>query len=221
MSITYDLYIGDRTVSSWSLRGWLLLEKFRLDLQTHLVGLYGGTMAADMTHLAPAKLVPTPRMPDGTVVDESLAIAETLAKHHPDIAIWPADPAARWLCAEMASNFSELRGQCPMQLQHVNKGFSVNAGLLADLDRLERLWAHGAKFKSVGPWLFGGYSIADCMFAPVAVAIQNHFLRIQPLATNAQSRGGPKIEPFHFRSAWSMEHGALFSPSIQMHGAYC
>ena len=90
MSITYDLYIGDRTFSSWSLRGWLLLEKFRLDLQTHLVGLYGGTMAADMTHLAPAKLVPTPRMPDGTVVDESLAIAETLAKHHPDIAIWPA-----------------------------------------------------------------------------------------------------------------------------------
>ena len=95
-----------------------------------------------------------------------------------------------------------------MQLQHANKGFSVNAGLLADLDRLERLWSHGAKFKSVGPWLFGGYSIADCMFAPVAVAIQNHFLRIQPLATNAQSRGGPKIEPFHFRSAWSMEHGA-------------
>ena len=94
MSITYDLYIGDRTFSSWSLRGWLLLEKFRLDFQTHLVGLYGGTMAADMAHLAPAKLVPTPRMPDGTVVGESLAIAETLAEHHPDIAIWPADPAA-------------------------------------------------------------------------------------------------------------------------------
>ena len=88
--------------------------------------------------------------------------------------------------------------------QHVNKGFSVNAGLLADFDRLERLWAHGAKFKSDGPWLFGEYSIADCMFAPVAVAIQNYFLRIQPLATNAQSRVGPKIEPFDFRSAWSM-----------------
>ena len=161
-------------------------------------------MAADTAHLASAKLVPTPRMPDGTVVGESLAITKTSAKHHLDIAIWPADPAARWLCAEMASNFSELRGQCPIQLRHVNKGFSVNAGLLADFDRLERLWAHGAKFKSDGPWLFGEYSIADCMFAPVAVAIQNYFLRIQPLATNAQSRVGPKIEPFHFRSAWSM-----------------
>jgi len=97
-----------------------LLEKFQLDFQTHLVGLYGGTIAADMAHLASAKLVPTPRMPDGTVVGESLAIAKTLAEHHPDIAIWPADPAARWLCAEMASNFSELRGQCSMQLRHVN-----------------------------------------------------------------------------------------------------
>ena len=99
-----------------------MLEKFQLDFQTHLVDLYGGTMAADMAHLASAKLVLTPRMPHGTVVGESLAIAKTLAKPHPDIAIWPADPAARWLCAEMASNFSELRGQCPMQLRHVKKG---------------------------------------------------------------------------------------------------
>ena len=70
----------------------MLLEKFRLDFQTHLVGLYGGTMAADMAHLSPAKLVPTPRMPDGTVVGESLAIAETLAEHHPDTAISYGQP---------------------------------------------------------------------------------------------------------------------------------
>ena len=85
--MTYDLYIGDRTFSSWSLRGWLLLEKFGLNFNTHLIGLYGGTMATDMAHLAPAKLVPTLRMPDRTVVGESLAIAETLAEHHPEIAM--------------------------------------------------------------------------------------------------------------------------------------
>ena len=118
--MTYDLYIGDSTFSSWSLRGWLLLEKFGLDFNTHLIGLYSGTMAADMAHFAPAKLVPTLRIPDGAVVGESLAIAETLAKHHPDIAMWPTNPAARatarWLCAEMASSFGELRRQSPMQL---------------------------------------------------------------------------------------------------------
>jgi len=70
-----------------------LLEKFQLDFQTHLVGLYGGTMAADTAHLASAKLVPTPRMPGGTVVGESLAITKTSAKHHLDIAIWPATTA--------------------------------------------------------------------------------------------------------------------------------
>ena len=182
----YDLYIGDRTFSSWSLRGWLLLEKFGLDFNTHLIGLYGGTMAADMAHLAPAKLVPTLRMPDGTVVGESLAIAETLAEHHPDIAMWPTDPAARatarWLCAEMASSFGALRGQCPMQLQHVNNGFDVNAALQADLDRLEILWAHGAKSKSDGTWLFGEYSIADCMFAPVAARIIGYDLPVSAAA---------------------------------------
>ena len=184
--MTYDLYIGDSTFSSWSLRGWLLLEKFGLDFNTHLIGLYRGTMAADMAHLAPAKLVPTLRIPDGAVVGESLAIAETLAEHHPDITMWPTNPAARatarWLCAKMASSFGELRRQSPMQLQHVNKGFNVNAALQTDLDRLEILWAHGAKFKSDGPWLFGEYSIADYMFAPVAARIIGYDLPISAAA---------------------------------------
>jgi len=74
-------------------------------------------MTADLAHLAPAKRVPTLRMPNGTVVGESLAIVETLAELHPDIAMWPSDHAARatarWLCAEMVSSFGELRGQCP------------------------------------------------------------------------------------------------------------
>ena len=74
-------------------------------------------MTADMAHLAPAKLVPTLRIPDGIVVGESLAIVETSAELHPDIAMWPSDPparvTARWLCAEMVSSFGELRGQCP------------------------------------------------------------------------------------------------------------
>lgn len=184
--MTYELYIGDRTFSSWSLRGWLMLEKFGLDFNTHLIGLYGGTMAADMAHLAPAKLVPTLQTADGTVVGESLAIAETLAENHPDKTMWPTDPearaTARWLSAEMASSFGQLRGQCPMQLQHVNKGFPVDAGLQADLDRLEVLWAHAAKFKSDGPWLFGAYSLADCMFAPVAARIIGYDLPVSDAA---------------------------------------
>jgi glutathione S-transferase len=184
--MTYELYIGDRTFSSWSLRGWLMLEKFGLDFNTNMIGLYGGTMAADMAHLAPAKFVPTLKTPDGTVVGESLAIAETLAENHADKNMWPsAAPAratARWISAEMAASFGQLRGQCPMQLQHVNKGFAVDDGLKADLERLEALWAHAAKFKSDGPWLFGAYSLADCMFAPVAARIIGYDLPVSASA---------------------------------------
>ena len=72
--MTYDLYIGDRTFSSWSLRGWLMLEKFDLTYSAHLVGLYSGTMAQDLAPLAPARLVPALRLPDGTVVGETLVL---------------------------------------------------------------------------------------------------------------------------------------------------
>lgn len=189
--MTYDLYIGDRTFSSWSLRGWLMLEKFELDFNTNFIGLYTGTMAADMAHLAPAKLVPTLRLEDGTVVGESLAIAETLAERHPDKHLWPANAAARatarWISAEMASSFGALRGQCPMQLQHVNAGFAVDDALKSDLARIETLWAHAATFKtdgpqSQGPWLFGAYSLADCMFAPVAARIIGYDLPVSDAA---------------------------------------
>lgn len=184
--MTYDLYIGDRTFSSWSLRGWLMLERFGLDFNTHLVGLYAGTMASELTALAPAKLVPTLKLPNGTVVGESLAMAETLAERHADLNMWPANAdaraTARWISAEMASSFGALRGQCPMQLAHVNKGFSVDEALQKDLDRVETLWAHAAQFKSEGPWLFGAYSLADAMYAPVCARIIGYDLPVSEQA---------------------------------------
>ena len=110
--MTYDLYIGDRTFSSWSLRGWMMFEKFDLPVRTHLVGLYSGTMAQDLASLAPARLVPVVRASDGLVIGESLAIAETLAERHPHEGLWPEDGAqrarARWLCAEMVAGFSTM-----------------------------------------------------------------------------------------------------------------
>ncbi len=185
--MTYNLYIGDRTFSSWSLRGWLMLEKFNLPYRTHLVGLYSGTMASDLADLAPARLVPVMRTSEGMVVGESLAMAETLAERHPDAGMWPTDAAARaaarWLCAEICAGFTTLRGVCPMQLQHVNKGFPVSDNLQEDLDRLETLWAYAsAQRTDVGPWLFGGYSLADVFYAPVAARIVGYDLPVSEAA---------------------------------------
>ncbi|MBW4706248.1 glutathione S-transferase [Roseobacter sp. YSTF-M11] len=181
--MTYDLYIGDRSFSSWSLRGWLMMEKFGIPFRTHLVGLYSGTMASDLAPLAPARLVPVLRTPDGTIVGESLAMAETLAERHPGKAFWPKDPAqrarARWLCAEMASGFSALRAACPMQLQHVDTGFAPSVDVLADLDRIETIWTDARQISGAGDgWLFGAYSLADVFYAPVAARIIGYDLPV-------------------------------------------
>lgn len=185
--MTYDLYIGDRTFSSWSLRGWLMLEKFGLPFRTHLVGLYSGTMARDLASLAPARLVPVLKTPDGEVIGETLAMAETLAERHPDAGMWPADAAlrarARWLCAEMTAGFGALRGACPMQLQHVNQGFQPSDAVKADLDRVQEIWT-SARALSDAPqgWLMGDYSLADVFFAPVAARIIGYDLPVSNIS---------------------------------------
>ncbi|WP_299917277.1 glutathione S-transferase [uncultured Roseobacter sp.] len=185
--MTYDLYIGDRTFSSWSLRGWLMMEKFNLPYRTHMVGLYSGTMADDLAELAPARLVPVLKTPEGDVIGESLAMAETLAERHPDAGFWPTDASlrarARWLCAEMASGFVALRGACPMQLQHVNEGFAPAADVLADLDRIEEIWNSARRFAvSETGWLLGSYSLADAFYAPVAARIIGYDLPVSAAA---------------------------------------
>lgn len=204
--MTYDLFIGDRTFSSWSLRGWLMFEKFNIPVRTHMVGLYAGTMKDDLAALAPARLVPVMRTPDGIVVGETLAMAETLAERHPDAGLWPGDPAARalarWLVAEMHAGFTALRGACAMQLLRVYEGFSVSDAVAADLARLEDLWALArSRHGEGGPWLFGRYSLADVFFAPVAARIAGYDL---PVSTEARSYVDAHLADPAFR-AWRAE----------------
>ena len=204
--MTYDLFIGDRTFSSWSLRGWLMLEKFGLPYRTHLVGLYSGTMAQDLLPLAPARLVPALRTPEGVIIGETLAMAETLAERHPDAGLWPADATARsrarWLCAAMASGFGALRSACPMQLQHVNTGFTPSEEVRADLSRIEELWAFARQAAEIdGAWLFGRYSLADVFYAPVCARIVGYDL---PVSYEARAYCDATLADPAFR-AWRAE----------------
>ncbi|MBV7380660.1 glutathione S-transferase [Maritimibacter dapengensis] len=204
--MTYSLYIGDQTFSSWSLRGWLMLRKFGLPFEVHMVGLYDGTMTEDLADLAPARLVPVLRTPEGLVVGDTAAMAETLAERHPDARLWPEDPAARtlarWMVAEMHSGFVALRDECPMQLLHQYEGFTTSDPVRADLDRIEKLWSyarerHGQK----GQWLFGSYSLADVFFAPVAARIAGYALAV---GTEAQEYVAATLNDAAFRE-WREE----------------
>jgi glutathione S-transferase len=110
-----------------------------------------------------------------------------LAERHPDAGMWPTEPAeratARWLSAAMAAGFSALRGACPMQLAHVNKGFPASDAVKSDLAQIEKLWQHAQAVKSAdGPWLFGAYSLADVMYAPVAARIIGYDLPVSDAA---------------------------------------
>ncbi|RPE67267.1 glutathione S-transferase [Pacificibacter maritimus] len=181
----FDLFIGDKGFSSWSLRGWLLFEKFGINVQTHMLGLYSGTLKQDMKKLAPARFVPTVRTPEGWVIGESTTIAETLAERFPDAGIWPQDAEARvfarWLVAEIHAGFATLRGDCPMQLFKQVDGFEISPDLQADIDRLEVMLGHAFDHFSdanQGPWLFGNYSAADAFYAPVAARIAGYNLPV-------------------------------------------
>ncbi len=181
--MTYELYIGDRMYSSWSLRGWLMLEKFAIPHQVHMVGLYTGTMGDDLAHLAPARLVPALKTDQGLVVGESLAMAETLAEQFPTAGLWPVDAdqraTARWLVTEMVTGFSALRGDCAMQLSHVWQGFTPSAAVQKDLARIETLFDHARKISGATEgFLFGSYSLADVFYTPVAARIIGYDLPV-------------------------------------------
>ena len=178
-----ELAIGDRAYSSWSLRGWLLFDAFGLPVRVRGARLYTGEVAAVLRDFAPARTVPAVRFADGSVAMESLGIAEELAARNPGAGHWPADPraraAARSVAAEMHSGFRALRTHCAMNLRIAYAGCAPPDEVLADLARIEAIWAW-ARDISGGPWLGGAYSAADAFFAPVAARIAGHALPVGP-----------------------------------------
>ena len=186
--MTYDLAIGDRSYSSWSLRGWLLFEKFDIKVNIHTGILFSDDLQRLLAQFPPARQVPAIRTPEGEVIGDSIAIAETLAERHPEAGHWPADPAARmmarYMVAEIHAGFRDLRNDCPMNLLKSYHDSSPRPEVLADLNRLQTIWARArARFGQGGPWLFGSYSAADAFYAPVATRFATYIL---PVASPAQ-----------------------------------
>lgn len=186
--MTYDLAIGDRAYSSWSLRGWLLFEAFGLPVRIHRAQMNTPAFGALLAQFAPAVTVPAMRTPEGHVVTDSLAIAETLAERHPEAGHWPSDAGlralARSLAAEMHSGFTALRSACPMNFRAAWAGFEPTEAIRADLARLEHLWGLAHTAACSDGWLFGAYSAADAFFAPVAARIAGYDL---PIGDDAQA----------------------------------
>ncbi|MEY4697022.1 MAG: hypothetical protein RIT14_1450 [Pseudomonadota bacterium] len=184
--MTYDLVIGDRAYSSWSLRGWLLFDAFEIPVRTHLARLYSDALPNLLRDYFPARTAPTMRTPDGCIVPETIAIAEELATRHPTAGLWPADAraraTARVLAAEMHAGFTALRGHCPMNLRVSYTDCAPPQAVLDDLARLETLWDWAWRETGSTTWLCGAYSAADAFFAPVAARIATYNLPVSARA---------------------------------------
>nr|WP_248305953.1 glutathione S-transferase family protein [Devosia sp. MC1541] len=176
--------IGNRNYSTWSLRPWLVLKHFDIAFEDEVLQLSGPNFRDVLAQHSPTGRVPL--LIDGELlIPESIAIIEYLAETFPEHAIWPRDRAERALAraaaAEMHGGFSALRNHAPMNLRASHPG-RVDADVVrTDLSRLEALWGNFLQ-KSGGPYLFGAFSAADAMFAPVATRIRTYELPVTDLA---------------------------------------
>ncbi len=180
------LHIGDKNLSSWSLRPWLLMKHAGIGFTERVIRLDRPTSKAELADISPSSRVPC-LLDDELVVWDSFAICEYLAEKFPEKSLWPADRAARAtarsVSAEMHSGFSALRTLWPMHFAREGMRHTTH-GIEDDIARLIEIFEtcrrdYGAVAKNGdGPFLFGRFSIADAMFAPVV----SRFVTYGPLA---------------------------------------
>jgi glutathione S-transferase len=170
------LVIGNRNYTSWSLRPWMLLKRLGVEFREVVIRLDTPTTKDEIEKYAPSGRVPV--LLDGDLsVWDSLAICEYVAELTGRG--WPQDPharaVARSVCAEMHSGFANLRTEWPMNARARNRRIVSTPGLEADVDRVDEIWNDcRRRFGAAGPWLFGEYSIADAMYAPVVLRFNTY-----------------------------------------------
>lgn len=181
------LVIGNKNLSSWSLRPWLVLKHFDIEFEEVKLPLDTPAFHRDIVKYSPTRRVPV--LIDGAVtIWDSLAIAEYLNEKVQGRA-WPADAATRALAravsAEMHSGFAALRTHWPMKATGTGSVQLPPEGE-ADVARVQQLWHEiRSQYAQRGPWLFGEYSIADAMYAPVALRFRHYGARFSSSVVEA------------------------------------
>lgn len=178
-----ELFIGNKNYSSWSFRPWIALKQKDIPFREILVPFDFDNGNPEFAAFSPSMKVPVLKDGDLTVWD-SLAIMEYAAELYPEKELWPADQAeramARAICSEMHSGFSALRGACPMNMRRPVEELNVDDAVKADVARIVDIWGECLN-ASNGPFLFGAFSIADAMYAPVVSRFATYGLSEDPI----------------------------------------
>jgi glutathione S-transferase len=178
------IYLGNKNYSSWSLRPWLVLKQTTVAFNEVVIPLYQPTSRETVLKYSPSGRVPALRHGDVTVW-ESLAICEYLAESFPTFDLWPKDPAARAVAravsAEMHAGFRALREHLPMNVRSSFPGRAIAPEAQADINRVMSIWRDcRARFgKTGGEFLFGNFSIADAMYAPVVTRFRTYKVELE------------------------------------------
>lgn len=225
--MSLDLYIGNKNYSSWSLRPWLLLKHLGIPFTEHMVSVAGRDYNPALRPIAGNARVPCLHV-DGFQIWDSLAIAEYLADQHPQL--WPADvrarARARSISAEMHSGFVNLRKAMPMNLKFKLKGKPADAAVQRDIDRIIEIWLEARtqlatpNGKPGGPWLFGTFSVADGMYAPIAWRFHIYNVPLPPIAAEYRDTllAHPAIQEWYDAALKETEAHAHYDDLAKEHG---
>tara|TARA_R110000782_G_scaffold175813_6_gene266906 strand:- start:293 stop:949 length:657 start_codon:yes stop_codon:yes gene_type:complete len=176
------LVIGNKNYSSWSLRAWLLLREAGIDFEEQRIALDTPTTKRALTEVSEAGRVPV-LLHDGMTVWDSMAIAETVAELWPDKHLWPVErdarAHARSISAEMHAGFAVLRAGMPMNCRAMGRKVPLPDELGAEIDRIISIWTDCRRqYGDKGEWLFGDFTIADAMFAPVVLRFRTYGINL-------------------------------------------
>lgn len=178
------LVIGNKNYSSWSLRPWLAMKQAGLDFDEVRIALYTQTASQEIRQYSRAGKVPI-LLDSSLTIWDSLAICEYLAEQYPTKHWWSDDKAARAMArsisAEMHSGFQALRQNMPMNCRAFLPGKGMTPGVQVDIDRITTIWRDCRQnFGTGGEMLFGEFTIADAMFAPVVSRFTTYDVQLDP-----------------------------------------
>lgn len=181
------LVIGNKNYSSWSFRPWIAMKVTGIPFEEEVISLDAEDFKARVGAISGTGKVPV--LSDGDVhVWESLSILEYLAERVPQARLWPSDikarAHARVIATEMHAGFVPLRRQCPMNMWRPVKRRELTPEVVNDVRRIEALWTDcRTRFGSGGPFLFGAFSAADAMYAPVVSRFETYAIDVGAVAT--------------------------------------
>jgi glutathione S-transferase len=218
VAAAFHIYIGYRSVSSFSLRGWMALKKSGAEFAETFIRYRIPEGKARLRALSPSAKVPLlvhRRNGEEVKVWDSLAIGEYLADFFPEKRLWPADPVARAyarsISAEMHSGFPALRRDLSMQLFDRTPKTVTDDAARADIARVQEIWTEARErwgAQEGGPFLFGRYTVADAMYCPVVTRFRTYATPLNPVS---ETYSHAVLDDPDFR-AW--EDAALREPPV-------